>query len=285
MDAQLRTKAVNHLIGIIKRDNQEQRHGHKRIKHTFTIDADATNPIEHGVAATTMAPHKQHFEISTMVTKMFDGTAYKGTIVLFGAKEGYCKIVYKDNNSEELDETEIEDLLNTSKEQSHPAFTTQDILQLEMSLDIFGPSTTIKMSTSYHTDLGFIFFDSKETPTIKDCKHGTPAHAIRSWRSRFCFGTIRAVNGKKINTKQQFQTIIEHVEQTKITCLITIAQKEISNIHTAKGVPKLHFNQLNAMANHLHVLRTDQNTHWDPITPSAIDMMLPTTPPSMVLCQ
>ena len=140
-----------------------------------------------------------------------------------------------------------------------------------MSLDIFRPSTTIKMNTSHHTDLGFIIFGSKETPTIKDCKHGTPAHALRSWRSRFRFGTIRAINGEKINTKQQFQTIIKQVQQTKSTCLITIAHKEISNIHTAEGVPQLHFHQLNAIANHLHALRTNQDIHWDPITPSAMD--------------
>ena len=27
------------------------------------------------------------------------------------------------------------------------------------------------------------------------CTHGTPAHAIRSWRSWICFGTIWAING------------------------------------------------------------------------------------------
>ena len=151
----------------------------------FTIDADTTNPIEHAAAATTIALHQQQFNIGTETTKMFNGTAYKGTIESFDPKEGYYKIMYEDNDSKELDETKIQDLVTTPKEHRHPAFTSQDILQLEMSLDIFGPSTTIKVNTSHHTDLGFIFFDGKETPTIRDCKQGTPAQAIRSWRSRF----------------------------------------------------------------------------------------------------
>lgn len=37
----------------------------------------------------------------------------------------------------------------------------QDILQIEMTLDIFGPSTTITIPVTHHKQLGFIFYDGK----------------------------------------------------------------------------------------------------------------------------
>ena len=106
---------------------------------------DDINPIEHAAAAITIAPHQQRYAIRTTITKVFDDTVYQGTIVLFDEKEGYYKIVYKDNDCKELDKHKVMECLDTPQTQSTPTFTTQDILQLEMSLDIFGPPITIKI--------------------------------------------------------------------------------------------------------------------------------------------
>ena len=45
--------------------------------------------------------------------------------------------------------------------------------------------------------------------------------------------------------------------------------KKVKNIHTKEAVPQLHFNQLNAMANHIHAIGTEQDIHWDLIEDTA----------------
>ena len=95
MDAQLRTKASNHLIDIIKQDKHECQHGHQCLETEFTIDVDKINPIEHAAAATAIAPHQQRYAIGTSITKLFDDTAYQGTIISVDENEGYYKIVYE----------------------------------------------------------------------------------------------------------------------------------------------------------------------------------------------
>ena len=57
----------------------------------------------------------------------------------------------------------------------------------------------------------------------------------------------------------------------KSSYMITIACEEVTNIHIAEGVPQLHFDQLNAIVNHIHAIQTEQDKHWDPITPTSMD--------------
>ena len=55
----------------------------------------------------------------------------------------------------------------------------QDIMSIDMSFDIYEPSTTVTVSTTgNHNNLGFIFHSDLRTPTIQDCDHGTPANDI-----------------------------------------------------------------------------------------------------------
>ena len=62
----------------------------------------------------------------------------------------------------------------------------QDIMSIDMSLDIYGPSTTVSLSTSgTHANLGFVFHSKLRTPTIQDCDHGTLANNIERWCLRF----------------------------------------------------------------------------------------------------
>ena len=69
---------------------------------------------------------------------------------------------------------------------THPTHHThRETLQLELTLDIFGPSTTVRIPVNTTKDLGFEFQQGKESPTIASCKHNTPANTIRQWRSRF----------------------------------------------------------------------------------------------------
>ena len=54
-------------------------------------------------------------------------------------------------------------------------------------------------------------------------------------------------------------------------CEINVAHEVIAHIHTAEGVPQLHFDQLNVIANHLYALQGDTGT-WTPLSPSTDTM-------------
>ena len=134
-----------------------------------------------------------------------------------------------------------------------------------MSLDVFGPSTTIAIAIKDSTqDLGFLFHDGKLTPTISDCARKSAADKIRAWRSRFRHGTIRAVNGVSIHTKAQFREAITAARSaSQHNVNVTIAHEEDHLLHTANGIPQLHFDQLNAIAHHLHAIRHGDSL-WGP---------------------
>jgi hypothetical protein len=67
-------------------------------------------------------------------------------------------------------------------------FKDRDILNIEMSLDIFGPSAmeSIHIDTQ-HPTLGFEIHSTKMTarPIIKSCKSGPQTANLKNWRSRF----------------------------------------------------------------------------------------------------
>jgi hypothetical protein len=134
-----------------------------------------------------------------------------------------------------------------------------DINNIEMSMDIFGPSTTEPISLdTKHPTLGFIFSSPQgnDRPIIQDCQSGTPAAKIRNWRSRFRYGSLRAINGQYLdNITNVHRTIAQLHDANAKTCTITIAHPEIAQPLTASGIPQLHFDQLHAIAHHLHVIR------------------------------
>ena len=69
---------------------------------------------------------------------------------------------------------------------THPTHHThKETPQLELTLDAFGPSTTVRTPVNKTMDLGFEFQQGKVSPTIVSCKHNTPANAIKQWRSQF----------------------------------------------------------------------------------------------------
>jgi hypothetical protein len=143
-----------------------------------------------------------------------------------------------------------------------------DILNIELSLDIFGPSTTEVINIDpRHPTLGIEFHSPQPTarPTIKLCKSGTPAAKLRNWRSRFRHGTIRAIDGEYMDTIEDVRhTIATLRDSNRTDCKITIAHHEIAQPLTASGIPQLHFDQLHAIAHHLHVMRYgDDYDLWD----------------------
>jgi hypothetical protein len=138
-------------------------------------------------------------------------------------------------------------------------YHSSEVLNIEMSLDIFGPSTTedLKIDPT-HPTLGFEFHTPTPDarPNIKLCKSGTPAAKLKNWRSRFRHGTIRAINGEYMETIEDVRhTVALLKDSNKTACKITIAHHEIAQPLTASGIPQLHFDQLHTIAHHLHVLK------------------------------
>ena len=144
---------------------------------------------------------------------------------------------------------------------AHAISKDEDIMQIDMSLDIYGPLTTVTLSVdSSHPILGFLFHDELNTPTIQDCVPRTLASKIECWRSHFRYGTIRAINGKIIDTIPQLKHIIQEILTTKvIACSIKIAHEDFGNLHIAQGLPQMHFNQLKAVAHHLNFIKYGDN--------------------------
>ncbi len=59
-------------------------------------------------------------------------------------------------------------------------------------------------------------------------------------------------------------TIATLRDSNRTDCKITIAHHEITQPLTASGIPQLHFDQLHAIAHHLHVMRYgDDYDLWD----------------------
>jgi hypothetical protein len=152
-----------------------------------------------------------------------------------------------------------------------------DILNIETSLDIFGPSTTESIRIDQnHPTLGFKFHSKEGTarPTIQLCKTGTPAAKIRNWRSRFRHGTLRAIDGLCMETIADIHAAIAKLKDLKRTeCKFTVAHHEVVQPLTASCIPQLHFDQLHAIAHHLHVIRygEDYNLWTDTTTWPDVD--------------
>jgi hypothetical protein len=110
-------------------------------------------------------------------------------------------------------------------------------------------------------------FQSKlgsKRPVIHNCKSGTQAAQLRNWQSRFRYGTLCAINGQFIDTIDDAQIIISKLNDSKKQeCKVTITHPEIAQPLTASGIPQLHFDQLHAIAHHLHILKycTDACAH------------------------
>jgi hypothetical protein len=143
-----------------------------------------------------------------------------------------------------------------------------DVLNIELSLDIFGPSTTEVITIDpNHPTLGIEFHSAQPTarPIIKLCKSGTPAAKLRNWRSRFRHGTIRAIDGEYMDTIDDVRhTVATLRDSNRTNCKITIAHHEIAQPLTASGIPQLHFDQLHAIAHHLHVMKYGEDYDlWD----------------------
>ena len=89
---------------------------------------------------------------------------------------------------------------------------------MEMSLDIFGPSTTEEITMdARHPTLGFEFHSPNRTatPSIKACKSGTQTARLKNWRSRFRHGTIRAIDGEYIDSIDDVHLTIQRLLESK----------------------------------------------------------------------
>ena len=130
-------------------------------------------------------------------------------------------------------------------------------MNIEMSLDIYDPSTTVTVSLNGdHKHFGFQFRSDLQTPAIQDCGHGTPASNIECWRSMFSNANIRAINGEIINTIAHSHQQAKELRATSTTeCAVTIAHEYFGNLHTAQGLPQIHFDQLQALAHHLNCIK------------------------------
>ena len=195
--------------------------------------------------------------------KNFDDTLFWGTIVSFDEKEGYYNIIYEDYDSKELNKKEVAENLDITQTHSRPIFTTQDILQLKMSLDIFGPSTTTKMNIPHHPNPSFIFqHDRKETPTH---------HQMHLWYTSICHMGMEITVLIWNNSGYQQQKI-RYTQNNSFELHNNYSSWRSHHIQTAEGIPQLHFDQLNAIANHTYIIQTDQDKeHLDPITPTSME--------------
>ena len=106
---------------------------------------------------------------------------HQGTITECDDKVAHCKVQCDNGDEEEFEEHKIEELLigkETTDCYPPTHHTHKETLQLEMTLDTFDPSTTIKVAITNVHDLGFQFHTGKYTPTIIDCEPGSPANTI-----------------------------------------------------------------------------------------------------------
>jgi hypothetical protein len=163
-----------------------------------------------------------------------------------------------DNNAEANFTDEDLATINTIYEPT-TGYNDCDINNIETSMDIFGPSTTETLCLdTKHPSLGLVFCSdhAPERPIIKECKSSNPAAHLRNWRSQFQHGTLQAINGKYVDTIADAITKFAQLDDANVKeCRITIVHPEISQILTASGIPQLHFDQLHAIAHHLHVLK------------------------------
>ena len=123
-------------------------------------------------------------EIATLATEEAESCADSDRHCIY-IKRGIYRPL-SENADTILDQINASTQLNTPLNNCANAITKdQNIMSIDISLDIYGPSTTISLSTSgTHSNLGFVFHSNLRTPTIQGCDHGTPANNIERWRSR-----------------------------------------------------------------------------------------------------
>jgi hypothetical protein len=97
--------------------------------------------------------------------------------------------------------------------------------------------------------------NSAARPVVKLCKSCTAAE-MKNWQSRFRHGTIQAIDGENIDTIEDVcSTVVKLKESSRTECTITMAHHEIAKPLRALGIPQIHFDQLHAIAHHLHVMK------------------------------
>ena len=240
----------------------------------ITPEQNQTTIAQHAAAAKLQAGPL--CDIGTRISKQFDEVPCKGTTTDYDADLKHCKIQCDNGDEEEMDKNDM----NTHKieDETEPCsglppshHTHKETLQLEMTLDMFGPSTTVTIPVTNNQHLGFTFHKGKPSPTIEICKGRTPADSTRHWQSRFRHGTMRAINGVHTFTIRQFEEEIDNIQkQNKRQCHMTIAHEEVKNLHTAEGVPQSHFDQLNAIAHHLHAVKNNTES-WTSSQPCPVE--------------
>ena len=94
---------------------------------------------------------------------------------------------------------------------------------------------------------------------LQACTPGTPVARIPKWRSQLVNSTVLKVNDVPVTTIPEVEQIIKNMrinKESKVTIIFGTVDKV--PIHPSYGVPQIHFDQLNVIANHLHELKGNQ---------------------------
>ena len=122
-----------------------------------------------------------------------------------------------------------------------------------MDMNGDGPYLDIMMTVrGNHPSLGMnIKINAAGQPILIDCKSGTPACRIPKWRSTLRNARVKEINKEVINNIQDIHNAVAMARSNKIKCVeCKFATESKVEMHPQLGIPQLHFDQLNVIAEH-----------------------------------
>ena len=203
-----RSHASRYTVDLIADDKNEKRYGEPMVEHPIEHLLPTDIPPSAAAAASATAYDLELVTLTPQKAAGFTDSDRHRTYI----KGGKYRLLSTNVNAiiDHADDLHLSvtPIVNCAQ----TILKYKDIMSIDMSLNIYGPSTTVTVSTSgTHSSLGFVFHSYLRTPTIQDCDHGTPVNTIERWRSRFRNATIRAINGGMIDTIVQFQAKIKTI--------------------------------------------------------------------------
>lgn len=150
----------------------------------------------------------------------------------------------------------------------------EGVTSLRFCTSAFGDSHTIQLKlNSPHKHLGIVL--PSHGLVVKTCEPRTPATRIRTWRSCIKGCLIRLVNDIEIRTAADFDdAVLKAKNNGEEEIKVELAKDICPRRSIFDTMPQLHFDQLHAIAHHLHAMRTGVDLWEDKSELPEVDCML-----------
>ena len=136
-----------------------------------------------------------------------------------------------------------------------------EILHLDTSMDMYGPTTILRVPINALPTLGILVQTDQDSQKVfvKGCQEGTAVSRIPRWRTLIRNSVIRRVNNQPITSRSDMVSVIS-AARLRHEAFVTIAFAKIDvRVKDDDDIPQLHFDQLRHINNLLIELQCPES--------------------------